>query len=97
MCLNAGRESSGILVPTIESSREELPHSLFGASNSGSCTEDLETLSLWAEVWYLLKVALRGWIGGNWNLWILSTLQAGVSVRIKVKSRREGKINQPRK
>jgi hypothetical protein len=38
-----------------------------------------------------------GWISGNWNLQTLSTLQAGVSVRIKVKSGREGKTNQPRK
>jgi hypothetical protein len=27
MCVNAGRESSGTLIPIVESSREELPHS----------------------------------------------------------------------
>jgi hypothetical protein len=43
MCVNARRESSGILIPTIESSWEELPHSWSGTSSSGSCTKDLQT------------------------------------------------------
>jgi hypothetical protein len=53
MCVNVGRESSGILVPTVEDSWEELPRSWSEASSSGSCTADLETLFVWAEVWYL--------------------------------------------
>jgi hypothetical protein len=53
MCVNARRESSGILVPIMEGSWEELPHSWSRVSSSGSCTEDLETLFIWAEVWYL--------------------------------------------
>jgi hypothetical protein len=38
-----------------------------------------------------------GWIGGNWNLQTLSTLQAGVSVRIKSKSSREGENKSTKK
>jgi hypothetical protein len=53
MCVNAGRESSGILVPIVEDSWEELSYSWYGISSRGSCIEDLEALSFWAEVWYL--------------------------------------------
>ena len=53
MCVDAGRESSGILVPTVEDSWEELPHTRSGISSSGSCTKDLEALFVWAKVWYL--------------------------------------------
>ena len=53
MFVNVGRESSGILVPTVEDSWEELSYSWSGISSRGSCIEDLETLSLWTEVWYL--------------------------------------------
>jgi hypothetical protein len=53
MCVNAGRESGGILVPPVEDSWEELSYSWSGASSSGSCIEDLEALFVWTEVWYL--------------------------------------------
>ena len=53
MCVDVGRESSGIRVPPIEDSWEELSYSWSGITSRGSCTEDLEALSLWAEVWYL--------------------------------------------
>jgi hypothetical protein len=53
MCVDVGRESSGILVPTVEDSWEELSYSWSGISSHGLCIEDLEALSLWAEVWYL--------------------------------------------
>jgi hypothetical protein len=44
MCVNARGESSGILVPIVENSREKLPHSWSGVSSNGSCTENLEAL-----------------------------------------------------
>ena len=53
MCVDAGMESSGILVPTVEDSWEKLSYSWSGISSHGSCIEDLEALSLWAKVWYL--------------------------------------------
>jgi hypothetical protein len=53
MCVNARRERSSVLVPTVEYSWEKLRHTWSGVSSSGSCTEDLEALSIWAEVWYL--------------------------------------------
>jgi hypothetical protein len=52
MCVDAGRESSGILVLTVEDSWE-LSYSWSGVSSRGSYIEDLEALSLWVEVWYL--------------------------------------------
>jgi hypothetical protein len=53
MRIIARGESIGILVPTIEDSWEELAHPWSGIRSSGSCTEDLEALFVWAEVWYL--------------------------------------------
>jgi hypothetical protein len=55
MCVNARRESSGVLVPTVEDSWEKLSNTWSGVSSSGSCTEDLEALSIRAEVWYLYR------------------------------------------
>jgi hypothetical protein len=53
MCVDAGRKSSGIFVPPVEDSWEELSYSWSGISSRGSCIEDLEALFVWAEVWYL--------------------------------------------
>jgi hypothetical protein len=50
MCVDARGNSSGILVLTVEGSWEELSNPWPRVSRSGSCTEDMEALSVWAEV-----------------------------------------------
>jgi hypothetical protein len=47
MCVDARGKSCGLLVPTTESSWEELPNPWPRVGSSGSCTEDMEALPVW--------------------------------------------------
>jgi hypothetical protein len=91
MRVNAGRESSRVLVPTVEDSWEKLPHSWSRVSSSSSCTKDLEALFVWAKVWYIhgpqksqvhvhpvrAKHEAAKMAGANLRLWVGDTLPPG--------------------
>jgi hypothetical protein len=53
MRVDARGKSCGLLVPTAEGSWEELSNPWPRIGSSGSCTEDMEALSVWAEMWCL--------------------------------------------
>jgi hypothetical protein len=53
MCVDARGKSCGLLIPTSEGSWEELSNPWPRVGRSGSCTEDIEALSVWAEMWCL--------------------------------------------
>jgi hypothetical protein len=55
MCIDARGKNSGLLVPTAEGSWEELSNPWPRVSSSGSCTKDMEALSVRAEVWCLYR------------------------------------------
>jgi hypothetical protein len=56
MCIDARGKSGGLLVPIDEGSWEEFSNPWPRVSSSGSCTEDMEALSIRAEVWCLYSL-----------------------------------------
>lgn len=50
-CVNAKWESICICLSIVEELRAELAYSWFGTYSNGVCYKDLETISLWGEVW----------------------------------------------
>jgi hypothetical protein len=55
MCIDARGKSCGLLVPTVDGSWEELSNPWLRVGSSGSCTEDMEALSVQAEVWCVYR------------------------------------------